>query len=391
MGAFKCVCKPGFIGDVHNYTDIDECLQNHNCSENANCSNTEGSHNCFCFPGFSGDGHKCEDIDECSQNSHNCSYKTATCNNSEGSFKCICKPGFSGDGHNCTDIDECVNHTHNCSKGSATCTNTEVSFNCSCNPGFTGDGYTCQDIDECTENTHNCTHGNSICENNKGSFKCVCKPKSRGAGNDCRVSKDCAEAYKKGQYINGIYTIDPDGEGSFDVFCNQTRGQGGWTVFQRKQSHSIDFNRNWTDYKNGFGNLSENFWLGLDKVHRLTRSDNYKLVVYWKKGKDSFHYHFDQFEVESEEACYKVMVEGSGSDWGPLKDSNGQSFATRDQDSNGHTGHMCVGKCGIGWWYNSSSCHCPLGHPISAAKGGMIIRPTNFSPTLKTTPRRTSG
>ncbi|PFX14871.1 Fibrillin-1 [Stylophora pistillata] len=75
-------------------SDIDECPQNiHNCSNiTATCSNTVGAFKCVCKPGFTGDGHNCTDIDECSQNSHNCSYKTATCNNSEGSFKCICKP-----------------------------------------------------------------------------------------------------------------------------------------------------------------------------------------------------------------------------------------------------------------------------------------------------------
>lgn len=42
-----------FISDIH------ECVQNHNCSENASCTNTEGSYNCSCNPGFSGDGLGC--------------------------------------------------------------------------------------------------------------------------------------------------------------------------------------------------------------------------------------------------------------------------------------------------------------------------------------------
>ena len=41
-------------------------------------------------------------------------------------------------------------------------------------------------------------------------------------------------------------------------------------VFQRRQDGSVDFYRNWADYKNGFGNLEREFWLGKKECNDLT-------------------------------------------------------------------------------------------------------------------------
>ena len=61
-------------------------------------------------------------------------------------------------------------------------------------------------------------------------------------------------------------------------------------LFQKRLDGSVDFYRNWKDYKRGFGNLSGEFWLGLDKINRLTNAAKNRLRVDLEdtKGKTAY-------------------------------------------------------------------------------------------------------
>ena len=56
------------------------------------------------------------------------------------------------------------------------------------------------------------------------------------------------------------------------MFCDQKTAGGGWTVLQKRLHGSVDFRRGWNDFKRAFGNLNGEFWLGLDKINRLTKA-----------------------------------------------------------------------------------------------------------------------
>ena len=123
------------------------------------------------------------------------------------------------------------------------------------------------------------------------------------------VSKNCADRYKSGERKSGVYTINPDDSEVIEVFCDQTTAGGGWLVFQKRLDGSVDFYRGWAEYKRGFGSLTGEFWLGLDKIHRLTSSGSYKLRVDLEDFHGKTYYaEYDLFKVGSEAEKYKLSI-----------------------------------------------------------------------------------
>ena len=106
-----------------------------------------------------------------------------------------------------------------------------------------------------------------------------------------------------------------------------------WTVFQRRQDGSVDFYRGWNDYKAGFGQLTAEFWLGNDKIHRLTTSRSSSLRVEledWNGVK--VYAKYDKFNIGDEQVQYRLEV---GSHSGAAGDSltwhNNMAFTTKTE------------------------------------------------------------
>ena len=108
-----------------------------------------------------------------------------------------------------------------------------------------------------------------------------------------------------------MYTINPDGGKPIRVLCDMTTDGGGWTVFQRRLDGSVDFYRDWKAYKEGFGSLSGEFWLGNDNLHRLTAADDVMLSVELEDFDGSIKYaEYTTFKIADEVDKYRLLVEG---------------------------------------------------------------------------------
>ncbi|ESO01715.1 hypothetical protein HELRODRAFT_81646 [Helobdella robusta] len=150
---------------------------------------------------------------------------------------------------------------------------------------------------------------------------------------------------------------------SVPTFANNTlvTSVNGWIVIQQRVDGSQDFNLPWNDYKSGFGVFDKNFWLGLEKMHKLTTSADYRLrfEVLMASGWVSDEY--DHFKVNSELQMYSLVVFGYSGDnedvlnspYNALMIQNGMQFTTFDKDNDlAPTENCAAGSYGGNWYKN---------------------------------------
>ena len=171
------------------------------------------------------------------------------------------------------------------------------------------------------------------------------------------LSLDCSDLLKSGRTQSGVYSVNPEGKGSFNVYCDMRTVGGGWTVFQRRQDGSVDFYRGWNDYKSGFGQLTAEFWLGNDKIHRLTAARPSSLRVELEDWNGVRVYaKYGKFNIGDEQAKYRLEVGSySGTAGNSLAWHNKMAFSTKDRDNDVNSPSNCAVAYTGAWWY--TSCH----------------------------------
>ncbi|XP_069802406.1 angiopoietin-related protein 6 [Dendropsophus ebraccatus] len=165
---------------------------------------------------------------------------------------------------------------------------------------------------------------------------------------------DCYEALLAGQKSSGIYLLKPHNSNQImQAWCDQETNEGGWTVIQRRQDGSTNFFKTWHNYKHGFGNLDNEYWLGLENIYWLTKQRRYKLLILmddWQGRQVSAEY--DQFHVEAESDFYRLRLgHYSGTAGDSLSWHNDKQFSTLDKDRDSYSGNCAHFQKG-GWWYN---------------------------------------
>ncbi|KAK6973686.1 BgMsFReDn31 [Biomphalaria glabrata] len=141
------------------------------------------------------------------------------------------------------------------------------------------------------------------------------------------------------------------------ILCDAKTGGYRWIVIQSRFLKDTNFNRNWTDYKNGFGTpCKTDFWIGNEMIYQITSMGEFQLRIDLTFLGNAYYGTYDNFKVDSERNNYKMSF---GTYSGNVSDDfsahNNMMFSTPDRDNDSDEKRFCAQIYGSGWWY--ADCH----------------------------------
>ncbi|XP_034102773.2 angiopoietin-related protein 7-like isoform X2 [Drosophila albomicans] len=186
----------------------------------------------------------------------------------------------------------------------------------------------------------------------------------------------------------GVHQLNVSGIGLFDVLCDSQLAGPGWIVIQQRVGGNESFYRNWATYRKGFGSLESDFFLGLEKIHRITSLQRHELYIHLVDVDEHvYFFRYDDFKISDEDSGYALSLgkfNGSIIE-DRLRFYKNTKFTTFDRYNN-IGGRICANSQRSGWWYHDCI-YCNLNAPygpklnwhvkkkIELKESKMLIRP----------------
>ncbi|XP_062141889.1 angiopoietin-related protein 3-like [Drosophila sulfurigaster albostrigata] len=170
----------------------------------------------------------------------------------------------------------------------------------------------------------------------------------------------------------GVHEIQIENGKHFNVVCDGD----GWIIIVKRFDGRQDFNKTWKEYVDGFGDLQNEFFIGLEKIHLITTLRRYKLQIFaeYEELTDSADY--DNFRIGDAESQYELEEIGnreSYSYYHVLYHYKNQKFTTYDRNNIGNSDFNCADDGRGGWWYTKN---CQFEWKLHGAKSQLMkIRP----------------
>uniref|UniRef100_A0A182VV95 Fibrinogen C-terminal domain-containing protein n=1 Tax=Anopheles minimus TaxID=112268 RepID=A0A182VV95_9DIPT len=141
-----------------------------------------------------------------------------------------------------------------------------------------------------------------------------------------------------------------------EVYCDQDFEGGGWIVIQNRFDGFVNFNRSWEKYRDGFGDIGTEYWLGLDKIHRLTVAFPQEIAFVAESFRGERRWaRYSLFEIGGETDRYRLQKLGvyTGTLGDEFTYNKGMEFSTYDQDHDQYSNVNCALRTASGWWHRS--------------------------------------
>uniref|UniRef100_A0A1A9Z6H7 Fibrinogen C-terminal domain-containing protein n=1 Tax=Glossina pallidipes TaxID=7398 RepID=A0A1A9Z6H7_GLOPL len=169
-------------------------------------------------------------------------------------------------------------------------------------------------------------------------------------------------------FIDGIYKFASlelneakrDFNERYCIYPYENRTGWPWTLIQHRGPYEKqeNFNRSWSDYRNGFGSLARDFWFGNEFIHRLVYENDYELRIELEdfNGTQTWA-EYGVFRVDSEKYNYNLLIgdyRGIAPD--AMRYHNEMDFSTYDRRNDNTKIDACC-PCALsyasGWWFDS--------------------------------------
>merc|ERR1712137_5941 len=192
----------------------------------------------------------------------------------------------------------------------------------------------------------------------------------------------------KNYALSGYYLIQPAANlPPKPTICRNDILGGSFTVVQNRFDGSENFDRNWADYKMGFGMAADfnspacdeaEFWLGNEYLFNIQENKNALVVDMGRVNGQNALVKYGNFEIGNERSGYQLRAADefsddecgakvgnslAGSDFGDQgygqadkRKTNhiGMKFSTKDRD-NDKARASCASQDRSGWWFNNCS------------------------------------
>lgn len=174
--------------------------------------------------------------------------------------------------------------------------------------------------------------------------------------NPMASQRDCHDLWLNGHRESGVYNIIENMK-LRPVQCNMT-AYGGWTVIQNRRDGSQDFDLTYEEYRQGFGDVYDEYWLGLDGIRTITqkvRTNTALRIILEDWNSETRTATYSRFYLYGK--GYGISISGYEGDAGDsLSSANGLQFSAKVNDND--YGNACNSMRRAGWWFSSPQHNC---------------------------------